>query len=159
MTKFYTGVGSRETPLEIQHIMTALAHKLGQDGWILRTGDASGADASFRQGATKAEVYTVKSLNSLAPRIRDMVVEDFFSVHPTPHRCSPYAQALLQRDSLELKGQSYDTPSRFVVCWTPQAKPVGGTGHTIRLAHKFGIEVFNLANQEHLNRIIRYINS
>lgn len=159
MTKFYTGVGSRETPLEIQHIMSALAHKLEQDGWTLRTGDASGADAAFRHGATRLEVYTTKSLQSLAPTIRAKVEKDFREVHPAPHKCSTYAQALLQRDGLELLGQTYDMPSRFVVCWTPQAKAVGGTGHTIRLATKYGIDVFNLANQEHLNRIIRYINN
>ena len=34
----------------------------------------------------------------------------------------------------------------FVICWTKDAKDIGGTGLAIRLARKQNIPVFNLAN-------------
>jgi predicted Rossmann fold nucleotide-binding protein DprA/Smf involved in DNA uptake len=46
MTKYYAGIGSRETPKDICDIMTQLAIKLANNGWVLRSGGAKGADRS-----------------------------------------------------------------------------------------------------------------
>ena len=48
--KFYTGVGSRETPIEIQKVMVNVAEKLASAGWTLRSGAAVGADQAFELG-------------------------------------------------------------------------------------------------------------
>lgn len=161
MAKVYTGVGSRETPAAILNVMTQLAKKLESEGWILRTGNASGADAAFRKGVLDLmhrEVYTAsEARNHLSARVRKCMESDFYELHPAPQRCSEQAKLLLMRNGMELMGAMYNKPSRFVVCWTPNAAEVGGTGQTLRLARKYGVQVFNLANEEHLQRILAYI--
>ena len=46
----YTGIGSRDTPINIRGIMTQVAFKLARDGYILRSGCALGADTAFETG-------------------------------------------------------------------------------------------------------------
>lgn len=50
MQKYYTGIGSRETPPEIKEVMTAIGFKLAAEGWTLRSGGAYGADQAFEEG-------------------------------------------------------------------------------------------------------------
>lgn len=58
--RYYTGVGSRETPFEIYLVMMACAMIFEKQGYILRSGTALGADSAFEQGITNpdnAEIY------------------------------------------------------------------------------------------------------
>ena len=48
--KFYTGVGSRETPSEVLQVMTDLAYALASEDWVMRSGGADGADTAFLDG-------------------------------------------------------------------------------------------------------------
>lgn len=50
IAKYYTGVGSRETPPHIRKLMTDIAYNLHKDGWTLRSGGAEGADQAFEEG-------------------------------------------------------------------------------------------------------------
>lgn len=52
MNSIYAGIGSRETPPEILKLMTRLAGAMEQQGWLLRSGGARGADAAFEAGVT-----------------------------------------------------------------------------------------------------------
>jgi hypothetical protein len=45
-------------------------------------------------------------------------------------------------------GKNLDEPVKFVVCWTPGGKVVGGTGVAIQIAHKNNIPVINLFKDE-----------
>lgn len=155
--KIYTGVGARKTPPAMQRTMTNLAYKLDKLGWKLRTGNAYGADSAFARGSTNKDVYSPKSLDSVSQDVFDKCYEDFMELHPAPHRCSAYARLLLMRDGLEIMGDNYDEPSRFVICWTPDGKEIGGTAQAIRLARKYGIEVFNLAKPEDFERLNNFI--
>lgn len=59
--KYYTGVGSRETPEEILKVMEDLAFNLRETGWILRSGGAEGADTAFEVNSYgSSEIYVVK---------------------------------------------------------------------------------------------------
>jgi len=49
----YAGIGSRETPPEIQTVMTDIARHLKGRGVILRSGGAGGADISAMRGIEK----------------------------------------------------------------------------------------------------------
>ena len=51
----YAGIGSRETPPNVQKDMQELARILAENGWHLRTGGADGADTAFAQGASRSE--------------------------------------------------------------------------------------------------------
>jgi len=46
----YTGIGSRACPPEILGVMFMLGEALAEQGWILRSGAAPGADSAFEQG-------------------------------------------------------------------------------------------------------------
>jgi predicted Rossmann fold nucleotide-binding protein DprA/Smf involved in DNA uptake len=48
--KFYTGIGSREVPNDIQYLMQKIATKLESLGFTLRSGGASGSDSAFESG-------------------------------------------------------------------------------------------------------------
>ena len=48
--KFYAGIGSRETPVNILYMMKKLARALGKSDWTLRSGGAKGADSAFYSG-------------------------------------------------------------------------------------------------------------
>jgi hypothetical protein len=52
--RFYTGIGSRETPKPILELMTTLGSLLCNEGWVLRSGAAQGADSAFEKGALAA---------------------------------------------------------------------------------------------------------
>ncbi len=49
----YAGIGSRETPENIQDLMTAAAKRLEARGFTLRSGFAGGADTAFELGTRK----------------------------------------------------------------------------------------------------------
>lgn len=51
----YAGIGSRETPDEILHLMFHIGQDLGAHGWNLRSGYAGGADMAFFNGAVSVD--------------------------------------------------------------------------------------------------------
>lgn len=60
--KYYTGIGSRETPEDIQSWMKAFAIRMQKHGYTLRSGGAGGADSAFEHGcgifSVVDQVYT-----------------------------------------------------------------------------------------------------
>ena len=50
---YYAGIGSRSTPSSILSIMTILGKTLAQNGYILRSGGAEGADKAFEIGCNE----------------------------------------------------------------------------------------------------------
>ena len=46
----YAGIGSRQTPPNVQNIMRQVAKELEKKGYKLRSGHAKGADLAFEQG-------------------------------------------------------------------------------------------------------------
>ena len=165
----YTGIGSRKTPPEILRIMEALAETLALKGWTLRSGGARGADQAFEAGARKAG----GGVESWDPR-KDCIdilswAEDVVAQHcwEFPYsRMKRTTKELLVRNMYQIHGEEGNLPSSFVVCYT-LADPLsrdretgfksGGTRYAIREAASCGIEVFNLNNPEHLERIKGYI--
>jgi len=57
MKKYYTGIGSRETPKKILVLMDKLAQKLEKQGYVLRSGGAAGADTAFAENVVKKEIF------------------------------------------------------------------------------------------------------
>ena len=157
MGKFYTGVGSRKTPIEIMAAMSAIAVKLGSLCWTLRSGGAAGADSAFQSGAELSHIY-------LAGHATAEAMEISARFHPAWHRCSDYAKNLHARNAFQILGRNLKTPSRFLICWTPdgcithatRTIETGGTGTAISIADHYGVEVFNLARPEHLERLASF---
>ncbi len=154
MQKFYTGVGSRETPPNILNIMTELAKKLAIEGWTLRSGGAQGADSAFERGADLVygpkEIYRPDQANKAA---FDMAA----TVHPAWHRCSDFAKKLHARNCFQVLGYGLNSPSSFLVCWTLNGGDIGGTRTAIVLARINGVEVLNLGIQSDLDRVLLYL--
>jgi len=55
----YAGIGSRETPQDVLDDMTAMATKLEERGFTLRSGFAGGADTAFELGTTRDDLREI----------------------------------------------------------------------------------------------------
>jgi len=154
MNKYYTGVGSRSTPEYIIQVMENTAVKLANEGWILRSGGAIGADKAFENGAVlvngKMEIYLAKHANEEAIKLAS-------SIHPAWNRCSDYVKKLHARNCFQVLGYDLKTPSSFLLCWTQDGKDVGGTRTAIVLARRNNIQILNLAIKSDLDTVIKYI--
>ena len=154
MAKYYTGVGSRNTPVDILSLMSAISKRLAGLGWTLRSGGAAGADTAFEGGTSRADIFYEEYANMAAMEIAS-------KFHPAWNRCNEYVRKLHARNAFQVLGFDLDTPSKFLVCWTPdgcishatRSIQTGGTGTAISIADHYGVKVFNLARPEHLKRL------
>jgi len=158
MTKFYTGVGSRETPESVLRLMKKIAIKLSELGYCLRSGGADGADSAFEAGARFKRIFTANQATPEAIKIAA-------KFHPAWHRCGEYARKLHGRNSFQVLGENLNTPSSFLICWTrdgatshtERSIKTGGTGTAISIANHYNIPVFNLNRPKHFKRLSDFI--
>ena len=164
MPKYYTGIGSRETPEEILEVMRALAKKLGTKGYTLRTGGAPGADMAFLEAAHDngpVEVYLPwRSFQGLADdkdlakhvvRTEPQAPEAYeiaSDYHPSWRYLKHPAKKLHARNVHQVLGYDVTAPeySEFVICWTKDGDGGGGTGQAIRIAKNSYVPVFDLGD-------------
>lgn len=156
--RFYAGIGAQLTPKPVCRRMTAIAVRLRERGYILRSGAADGADTAFELGAGEdAEIYLpeprFRGHRSPLYRITDTALELAERFHPAWHRCSPRARNFHARNCYQVLGYDLETPVEFVVCWTADGKASGGTGQAIRIATAHSIPVFNLFDPGALDRL------
>jgi hypothetical protein len=152
----YAGIGSRETPPDVQKIMTRVAYSL-EEFLILRSGAAQGADAAFELGIsdpTRKEIYLPwNGFNNrraapgvylpeahMAAQAQDIAAR----YHPAWNRLSQGARTLMSRNAFQILGRNLLDPCLFVLCWTPHGSGSGGTGQAIRMARHLDIPVFDL---------------
>lgn len=155
MTRYYTGIGSRQTPPDILKIMTRIAENLELSGLILRSGGADGADSAFEAGVSEEdhkEIYLPwKGFNG-SKSSRYGVTQDALIMarhyHPAWHRCSNTARKFHARNCYQILGRDLHTPSKFVLCWTPNGQPVGGTGQALRIASDLDIPIINMGAED-----------
>lgn len=150
--KFYAGIGSRQTPLDVLLCMTLYAQRLACNGYTLRSGGAFGADTAFEAGAgSNKEIYL--PWNGVRRRFPDggITVPDMGPAlklaaahHPAWHYCSRPARLLLARNGFQILGADLKTPVDFVLCWTSGAMGLGGTGQALRIARSHNIPIFDL---------------
>lgn len=169
---YYAGVGSRKTPPYVLILMEQLANKLREDGMILRTGHAPGADQAFERGAGGAAQIFLPWATfeqdadfsaSRDPDTSNVVKPQIFNeptnearniamlVHPMWPGLTPGSQKLHSRNAHQILGpqpQALPTPVEFVICWTPEAQLVGGTATAITIAQNRDIPVWNLADED-----------
>lgn len=173
--KYYTGVGSRETPENICKLIERIAFKLADLGWHLRSGGAQGADAAFEKGVIEhgmpwADLTQYMSIyipwelyhpTGVCNKIVGSIESDAIaaSVHPAWGRCSRGAKALHSRNVYQVLGDDLQTPSSFLICWAEPTKTgvKGGTNTAWQLAKKQGIKCFNLYLEEDRQRIEKWL--
>lgn len=151
-THKYSGIGSRQTPVDIGKIMTSTAMRLAMSGWILRSGEAKqkvpsppdtcSADLAFEAGC---DLVNKRAKVIRVPTESQAAMDHAAQFHPAWDKCSEYAKHAHARNSLIMLGDWLDDPVRFVVCWTPNGAVTGGTGQALRIADAYGIPAVNLA--------------
>lgn len=146
---FYTGIGSRSTPITTQVTMCKIAQYLNSIGYTLRSGGAYGADSAFEsQAGTLKEIYLPwKGFNSNNSQLFTPSEEAYTlaeKYHPAWHRLRPSVKALMARNMHQVLGLNLDTPSDFVVCYTSDGRFSGGTGQALRLCKDLKVPIFNL---------------
>lgn len=164
--KFYTGIGSRETPKAILAEMTKIATLLSARDYILRSGGAPGADSAFEAGSTNSRIYLpwegfsnkyIDDNTYIVPPKRYDFVEDY---HPKPLSLSVKGWKFMSRNSYQVLGDDLDNPvlSEFVLCYTADGKASGGTGQALRIAKDYGVEIFNFFFDEHIKMLYSKFN-
>jgi hypothetical protein len=156
--KYYTGVGSRQTPNEILNLMTKVAEFLYKQNYNLRSGSADGADQAFEKGAKeKKEIFLPwKGFNDSTSTLYEIPERAFIiaeAVHPAWNKCNDQHRRFHARNVLQVIGKDLNDPSDFLICWTKNAMLIGGTAVAIRIAILYEVPIFNLALEEDLKRI------
>ncbi len=159
---YYTGIGSRKTPLHIQDIMTRLADVL-KGSFILRSGGADGADTAFEKNLEPIEKDIFLPWKGFNDNRSILVKQDTKAetiaeqLHPGWAWLSPGAKKLMARNVHQVLGMHLDRPSAFIICWTRNGaetfeeannKTTGGTGLAIKVASQYKIPIYNLANSK-----------
>lgn len=172
-TLYYAGIGSRKTPQDILDYMRRIAQRLALRGFVLRSGAAAGADTAFEEGCVaekgRAEIWLPwAGFNDHAPtEFTTTPAHEAIAatLHPAWERLSRGPRLLHTRNVGQILGVDANTPVSFVLCWTPdgcesdttRSRLTGGTGTAIGLASRLGIPVFNLANPNAKDRLIRHV--
>ena len=160
---YYTGIGSRSAPNNILNFMMDLGYVL-QESFILRSGGAPGCDLAFEHSveARRKNIFLPwKGFNNnvsqlYAPSLKSFEIAEEYA--PYWKNMKPAVRKLMARNVHQVLGMKLDSPSQFLVCWTPDGaigkqtitKNTGGTGMAIRVAEAYQIPVYNLNNIETL---------
>lgn len=158
--------------------MRIYASVLADLGLTLRSGAAPGADTAFEEGCDRAsgpkEIYLPwKNFQKHSSTLHDVTEESFGvaariydATFPKTFRYLKRPTKLfMARDCQQVTGTTLDTPSKFVLCWTPDAcckqadrtRKTGGTGQAIAYASSLGIPVFNLQSEEQETEFLQYL--
>lgn len=171
--RIYAGIGSRETPPEVLELMTQLAGRLEQEGWLLRSGGAPGADSAFEVGVRDPRnraiylpwpgfqgkqpgggFFDAQRLPGWQEALA--TVEQY---HPAPDRLSRGGRALMARNAMQVMGPALNRPADLIVAWTPEGRVTGGTGQALRMALDQGIQIRNLGDPAVLESVMSYLSS
>lgn len=159
--RYYSGVGSRETPPEVLNQMYDIAGDLACLGYRLRSGGAKGADEFFYKGAGALaggfEIFLPKE--KFRGFISQVLGDGSFITHEIAPEAFETAEKLLgpshwanlgdnkifhARNCHQVLGANLDSPVDFVLCWTEGGKQVGGTATAMKLATNHGIPIVNM---------------
>lgn len=163
---YYAGIGSRETPTHVCELMTKIASVFAQQGQVLRSGAAVGADQAFMKGAgTRLECYIpwhgYESTPGMLPTPDAYLIASKY--HPAWANLKRGAQALHARNAHIMLGANLDSPVEFALCWTQDGaitkttSKTGGTGQALRMAIDLKIPIYNLQRPEHYEYCVQYV--
>lgn len=154
MVKHYAGIGSRKCKSNVILLdkFTQVASILAKLDFILRSGHADGSDIAFEKGCIAvgghSEIYLpwrgFNDSGSYLFKINEKAYVLAKQVVPHWSNLSGSHKHLHARNAHQVLGYDLETPSKFVICWTPGGRIEGGTATAIRIAGLYGIPVFNL---------------
>lgn len=176
MPKYYTGIGSRETPPEILQAMETVANWCGLEGVILRSGAADGADSAFERGCDavqgEKEIYIPwNNFNGRSVREEGVYSRGSdqnssaiaYTLHPVFSNLSVGAQLLHTRNVNQVLGKDSSNPelSHFLVYYAPRTRAgavKGGTATAVKLAESHGVPCWNLWDNSDLAELRGWVN-
>lgn len=148
--KWYTGVGSRDTPDFVCEAFTEIARFLEEDSYKLRSGHADGADTGFENGVknpANKQIWLPKAgwRGSDSPHFTVLpeAVEMAKKIHPDWSAMKEFGHAAHSRNCHQVLGPNLDDPSNFLLCWTEGAMKKGGTRTAIILAQNHKVPLIN----------------
>jgi hypothetical protein len=144
MSKYYTGIGSRQTPREVIQELWHISWRLYELGYTLRSGGAQGADTAFADPLPPDGKVIYRPKDGVPAWAYTEVSKHMPPDRPQLGSMRAYVQDVLARNMLQVLGQDGDDPSEFLVCWTPAGLDDGGTGYALRCAKAHGVVAFNL---------------
>lgn len=179
---YWTGVGSRDTPLELRSLMEITGTRMTQLGGRGRSGGARGPDEWFESGARSAETAATRfdvylPFEGFKGRYSSRMSSVWDSTHFPTYTTAQYIASTLHpnwkaclnggayqyhtRNVFEVVGKRLTRPSRIVIGYARTVRGVaqGGTGLAIRLAEKLDIPVLNLYNPQHLNLLQEFVDT
>lgn len=147
--KYYTGVGSRETPQPILKFIEEVAYWLAGRGYTGRSGSAAGADTAFEQGFNRHEIVNgvsdhvsfeaylpwrgfsdirEDSTHIVTPELPDYneAFNIASTIHPAWNRLGRGAKALHTRNVYQVLGLDLKTPSCVLFCYAQPTKSKQG---------------------------------
>lgn len=150
----YTGVGSRQTPKNVQRKFYIIGRVLGKKGIVLRSGHAPAADMAFENGCDDVkgpkEIYLpwrgFNESNSNLYRITQEGIDLATKYCPYLPYVKIGTKKLLTRDVYQVLGYSLKEKSDFLICWTENGEKIGGTAMAIKIAEDFNIPIFNFGS-------------
>jgi len=163
---FYTGIGSRKTPNDIMDIMSSVASYLESVGMKLRSGGADGADTAFERGVSDSSMMEIYlPWPGFNGRTGDGYVTSYADCHMDMARASHPGwgylgrgpRALHTRNVAQVIGSNCDTPSQFVICWTPDGAIRGGSATAIKIAYARSIPVYNIFHERPRSAVLDMI--
>ncbi len=157
--------------------MKIYASVLADLGLTLRSGAAPGADAAFEeghdrslQGVGRKEIYlpwkNFQKSSSQLFNVCEQALEIGAEIYgPQFKYLKRPVKLLMSRNCYQVHGLTLDTPSKFVLCWTPdgcseqseRTRKTGGTGQAIAYASSLGIPVFNLQREGSEEEFLQYL--
>ena len=154
----YSGIGHRNTPENVRNMMTNIGSQLAQMGFILRSGNAIGADQAWEEQVTRKmkEIFIVERKYScpfgiiadVTQEQWDFVVSHYHGGMRAFSKQSAYVQYLFLRNLNILCGKDLDDKVDFVAYWHEGEHCNGGTGHTISMAKTLEIPCFNIWSEK-----------
>ena len=174
-TFYWTGIGSRETPQPMKNLMERIARGLETKGGILRSGGAPGADDFFEMAlrGNRKEIYLPQAYFNKKKGILLPITPEVESIASKAHpgyakmKKDSFAYRAHSRNVFQVLGSDLKSPSKFVVCYTPDGAEfekechsidvTGGTRTAIVIASQNNVPVFNLARPDALVRLQAFV--
>lgn len=156
----YTGIGSRKAPKDILDIIESLGVFFARKGFTLRSGHATGCDQAFERGCNKAfgkkEVWLPWKGFEGSDSIYIGVNKESLAMAKCYHlgwdAMDVGSKKLHARNCHQVLGVDLSTPSKFLVCWTPEGHGGGGTGQAIRIAKSLNIPIFDFGAYDSIEK-------
>jgi hypothetical protein len=165
----YAGIGARATPVDLIKKLSYIAKRLEHQWFHLLTGGADGADTAFLAGTQFFTVFMPS--HYFKQRISNRVefidcsglpnwneaIQLAHEHHYNSKLLNEFSLKLVARNAYCILGLDLKTPVDFVLCWTPNAKLVGGTAQALKIANAYSIPVFNLADVTVFTDVLRVL--